>query len=70
MKRFAKRYLKPADWNFKGNSLVGTEWSIPGSKADSVYTVTLTEQGFTCDCTGFTFHGRCKHSAEVVERFD
>lgn len=70
MKRFAKRYLKPDDWNFVGNPLVGTEWSVPGSKAGSVYTVTLTEQGFECSCTGFQFHGKCKHSIEVIERFN
>lgn len=69
-KKFAKRYLKPADWTFKGNLLVGTEWSVAGSKKNSFYTVALTEQGFTCDCTGFTFYGKCKHSLSVVEKFN
>jgi hypothetical protein len=69
-KKYAKRYLKPEDWNFKGHFLVGTEWSVAGSKKDSFYTVALTESGFTCDCYGFQFYGRCKHSTEVVERFD
>lgn len=69
-KKFAKRYLKPADWTFKGNLLVGTEWSVAGSKKDSFYTVALTEQGFTCDCTGFTFYGKCKHSLSVIEKFN
>jgi hypothetical protein len=69
-KKFAKRYLKPADWNFKGNLLAGTEWSVAGSKKGSFYTVALTEQGFSCDCTGFTFYGKCKHSLSVVEKFN
>jgi hypothetical protein len=69
-KKYAKRYLKPADWNFKSNPLVGTEWSVAGSKKDSFYTVALTEKGFTCDCYGFQFHGKCKHSTTVLERFD
>jgi hypothetical protein len=69
-KKFAKRYLKPADWNFKGNLLAGTEWSVAGSKKGSFYTVALTEQGFSCDCTGFTFYGKCKHSLGVVEKFN
>ena len=69
-KKFAKHYLKPADWTFKGNLLVGTEWSVAGSKKDSFYTVALTEQGFTCDCTGFTFYGKCKHSLSVIEKFN
>jgi hypothetical protein len=69
-KKFAKRYLKPENWNFKNHFLAGTEWSVAGSKKGSFYTVALTESGFTCSCTGFQFHGRCKHSASVVERFD
>lgn len=69
-KKFAKRYLKPDGWTFKGNHLVGTEWSVAGSKKDSFYTVALTDQGFTCDCTGFTFHGKCKHSETILQAFD
>lgn len=70
MSRYKERYLAPEDWNFKNNLLVGTEWTVDGSKAGSSYTVTLTPKGFKCDCTGFTFHGKCKHSKTVVERFD
>lgn len=69
-KKYTKRYLKPEGWNFKTNFLVGTEWNVAGSKKDSFYTVVLTENGFTCECTGFQFHGKCKHSTQVIERFD
>jgi hypothetical protein len=69
-KKYSKRYLKPDGWRFKNNFLAGTEWSVAGSKKDSFYTVVLTEQGFTCDCYGFQFHGKCKHSFQIVERFD
>lgn len=69
-KKFAKRYLKPDGWNFKDNLLAGTEWSVAGSKKGSFYTVALTEQGFTCDCTGFTFYGKCKHSEQILQAFD
>lgn len=69
-KKFSKRYLKPAGWTFKSNPLAGTEWTIAGSKKDSFYIVALTEQGFTCDCTGFTFHGKCKHSETILQAFD
>jgi hypothetical protein len=69
-KKYTKHYLKPAGWNFKNNFLVGTEWSVAGSKKDSFYTVVLTDQGFSCECTGFQFHGKCKHSTQVIERFD
>ena len=53
----------------KDNWYVGFEWSVPGSKAGTDYTVTLTEKGFTCECTGFGFHGKCKHSKKVVDNF-
>ena len=70
MSRYKERFYAPEGWDFKTNFLVGTEWTVDGSKADSSYTVTLTAKGFKCSCTGFTFHGKCKHSKEVVERFD
>lgn len=70
MSRYKERYYAPSDWNFKDNLLVGTEWSVAGSKAGSSYVVALTPKGFKCDCTGFTFHGKCKHTIQVVERFD
>lgn len=70
MKRTTKRYFKPEGWNFKNNFLAGTDWSVQGSKANSVYTVTLDTNGFSCDCTGFTFHGKCKHSQQIVDAFD
>ena len=69
-KRFSRRYLKPEGWNFKGNFLVGTEWTVPGSKKGSSYTIELTEDGFSCGCTGFQFYGKCKHSITVIEGFD
>jgi hypothetical protein len=28
----------------------------------------LTEKGFTCDCPGFSFHGKCKHITIVHEK--
>jgi len=70
MSRYKERYYAPEGWNFKNNFLVGTEWTVDGSKAGSTYTVALTPKGFTCDCTGFTFHGKCKHSKQIVERFE
>jgi hypothetical protein len=70
MSRYQERYYTPSDWNFKNNPLAGTEWTVLGSKAGSSYIVALTTKGFKCDCTGFTFHGKCKHTTQVVERFD
>ena len=70
MSRYKERFYAPEGWKFKSNFLVGIEWLVDGSKKGSSYTVTLTPKGFTCSCTGFVFHGKCKHSREVVERFD
>ena len=70
MKRTAKRYLKPEGWNLKGHFLTGTEWSVAGSKPNTAYTVTLEPLGFSCDCQGFMFKGKCKHSEQIVQAFD
>jgi hypothetical protein len=70
MSRYKERYYAPEGWDFKNNFLVGTEWSVAGSKAGSSYVVALTPKGFKCDCTGFTFHGKCKHTTQIAERFD
>lgn len=69
MKKFTKRYVKPEGWNFKNHYLAGTEWTIVGSK-DNVYAVTLTTSGFECSCPGFKFQGKCKHTLEIIERFN
>lgn len=70
MSRYKERFYAPEGWNFKNNLLVGTEWSVAGSKANSSYVVALTAKGFKCECYGFSYHGKCKHTTLVVERFD
>jgi len=67
--KYQQRYFKPEGWNFKTNFLAGTEWTVMGSR-NTVYTVALTDQGFTCECQGFQYHGKCKHSRAVAEKFD
>ena len=59
----------PPHWNFVGHWLVGTCWQVNGSKQNT-YSVTITERGFVCDCTGFVFHGKCKHTKSIAEKFD
>jgi hypothetical protein len=70
MSRYKERYYAPEGWNFKTNFLAGTEWSVSGSKPGSSYVVALTPQGFKCECQGFTFKGKCKHSEQIVQAFD
>lgn len=70
MPRYKERYYAPEDWNFKNHFLAGTKWQVQGSKKDSQYVVTLTTKGFQCDCAGFTFYGKCKHSKQIAEGFD
>lgn len=69
MPRYKQRYYAAEGWDFKNHFLDGTEWTVQGSK-NSEYIVTLTTKGFQCECHGFTFYGKCKHSKEIAGRFD
>jgi hypothetical protein len=40
-------------------------WKILGSK-DNVYYVEKTDNGMSCTCIGFKYHGKCKHIDEVI----
>jgi hypothetical protein len=39
-------------------------WTVKGSKGDS-YTVSHIDGRYSCTCTGFKFHGRCKHATQI-----
>lgn len=43
-----------------GHWLLDVEVPVKGSTGNT-YHVTLRSKGFTCTCTGFTMHGKCKH---------
>jgi hypothetical protein len=68
-KKRQKRFLKPTKFNPKGHWMVGMVWSVKGSKGNE-YSIELHDQGFDCDCTGFAFHGRCKHSQSIVKQVE
>ena len=59
----------PPDWDFQNNWLVGTRWQVQGSNQNT-YSVSMTNRGFVCDCTGFVFRGNCKHTKKVAQAFD
>ena len=62
---FVMRYYKPKEINTKKHFLVGTVWPIEGSK-NNTYSIEMHDKGFTCDCLGFTYNGKCKHTSQVV----
>jgi hypothetical protein len=63
------RYLKPTEFDPKGHWMVGIVWSVKGSK-DNTYNVELYDKGFKCECTGFSFHGKCKHSTAILNQVE
>jgi hypothetical protein len=64
-----ERYLKPTIFSSKGHWMVGTIWPVAGSKGNE-YSVELHDKGFQCECTGFSFHGYCKHSKAVLKQVE
>ena len=69
-RKFAKRYLKPTAFDPQGSLFEGLVWTLPSSKGDKTYNITLDPKGFECDCTGFAFHGRCKHSQQILKQVE
>jgi hypothetical protein len=69
MTKFTTKYLKPTDlFDFKTHWAVGLEYPFKGSKGED-YVVEITTKGFTCNCTGMTFRGKCKHTESVAQRW-
>jgi hypothetical protein len=69
----AKKYPKRKPISFaevstKRHPFVGLVWPVASSRSSEKYSVEMHETGFTCDCIGFTMHGKCKHIAFVVSR--
>ena len=60
-----KRYYKSKEIHTKNHFLVNTIWPVKGSKSNE-YFVQMHEKGFTCDCLGFMYSGKCKHTYQVV----
>ena len=59
------RYYKPKEIITKKHFLVDTIWPVKGSKGNE-YSVKMHEKGFTCECLGFTYNGKCKHTIQVT----
>ena len=68
MAKLSKWYLKPTDFTPSGSLFEGLIWHLPNSKGTDTYAVECTDRGFTCECPGFSFRGRCKHSQSVSDQ--
>ena len=65
-----QHYLKPTSFTPKGSIFEGVVWKIANSKGTDTYDVVCEPQGFTCECSGFVFRGRCKHSQQVLKQVE
>ena len=59
------RYYKSPEITTKNHFLVDTILPVKGSKGNT-YSVKMHEKGFTCECLGFTYNGKCKHTSQVT----
>ena len=67
--KFEQHYLKPSGWDTNKHFLVGVVWPVVGSTGNK-YEVKLHNEGFTCDCLGFSYRGKCKHSQGVLNNIE
>ena len=54
-----------SDMNFKDHHLVDLVWPITSARTGEVYKVTMTDYGFTCNCSAGQIRGKCKHAQYV-----
>ena len=45
-------------------AIPGKSWQVKGS-GEKTYTVELIGDKYQCDCVGYGFRGRCKHSQQI-----
>lgn len=53
---------------FKGHPFAGFVWKHVSSRTGESYNVTLTQNGFTCDCIAGSMRGKCKHAQATYDR--
>lgn len=65
--KYWRKPLKLPGINFKNNFYVGFEWTYINSQG-TTHVTSMTADGWSCTCMGFTHHGKCKHITAVHER--
>lgn len=43
------------------------KWTVTGSKGDK-YTVRRIDGVLQCTCTGYKYHGKCKHAKQIEDK--
>lgn len=43
-------------------------FKVPSSKGDKNYTIVVNGNYISCNCTGFSFRKRCRHTQEIREK--
>ena len=43
------------------------KWTVTGSKGDK-YTVRRVDGVLQCSCTGYKYHGKCKHAKQIEDK--
>lgn len=56
------------DMNFKDHHLEGFVWPVVSSRSGETYSVTMTNRGFTCNCTAGRMRGKCKHARQIHDQ--
>lgn len=63
--RYRRFKVLQRGYNFAGEKNSNKTWLVNGSKGHQ-YHVEETENGMTCSCVGYKYHGKCKHIDEVT----
>lgn len=53
--------------NFTNHHLVGFVWPVVSSRTGESYKVTMTDHGFSCNCTAGSIRGKCKHAKQIAD---
>ena len=69
MPKFKQSYFKPS-FEYDKSLFEGLVWAVTNSKGTGTYDITLEPKGFTCDCPGFSFRGKCKHSQQINDKLE